>query len=77
MTAKYSVWYQSQIESAEWVVVKTEVVNEDIEDSTCKGSGKVSLNMIPIILALEDKLREEGQIEIPYQPPIWYVPSLE
>lgn len=77
MIVTYSIWYQTQIESVDWIEVETEVVNESIEDATCKGTGRISLNMLPIVSALEEDLRKEGNIEIPYQPPIWYIPSFE
>lgn len=77
MDIQYSIWYESTLDNEKYIDVKCEVLTEGIEDNTCKGTGKIPLNTLLLVNAMDKKLKEAGAIVVPYQPPPWYIPSFE
>ncbi len=77
MDIHYSIWYESTIDNEKYIDVLSEVLKEGIEDETCKGIGRIPLNTLPLVKAIDENLKKAGTIVVPYQPPAWYIPSFE
>jgi len=69
----YNVWFSTALDEELITEVKAEVITGEIEDVTCNGTGRVSLNSLPLINSLESKLKETARVEKPFAPPlIWW-----
>lgn len=69
----YNLWFNTGLDEPLKTEVKAEVITGEIEDVTCNGTGKVSLNSLPLISSLEGKLKETARVEKPFAPPlIWW-----
>ena len=77
MDVFYTIWYQTTLEENQHVEAYVEILDEDLPDETCGGTGKIALNALPLVTALKKGFEEAGQIEVPYQPPSWFIPSYE
>jgi hypothetical protein len=77
MDVFYTIWYQTTLEEEQHVEVQVEILKEDVPDATCGGSGKIRLNTFPLVRMLKESFQKAGNIEVPYQPPSWFVPSYE
>lgn len=69
----YNVWFNTGLDEPLKTEVRAEVITGEIEDATCNGTGRVSLNSLPLISSLEGKLKETARVEKPFAPPlIWW-----
>lgn len=69
----YNLWFSTLLDAPLRTEVQVEVITGEIEDATCNGTGKVSLNSWPLVKNLESKMEELARVERPFAPPMqWY-----
>ncbi len=78
MDVSYTIWFQSE---KDLQLLRSEVgatvIVEDVPDTTCNGTGKISLNNWPLVNALKNTLQELGRQQVYYEPTPEFDPNTE
>jgi len=75
--ASYIIYFGTALDVPGRTEVYAEVVTGEIEDYTCKGTGKVPLNIAFLVSRLKDVFQEKSRIIQEYKPPVFYPPETE
>ena len=74
MEATFKVWFQSGEDVPSDTEVYAEPVTDAIEDDTCNGTGKLSLNSWLMVNVLKDSFEKIATSELQFEPPPPYFP---
>lgn len=77
LEANYTIWFGTGLDIPGTTEVNAEVVDGQIPDQVCGGTGKISLNTWLLAEAFKDNFSEVVRIYKEYTPPRYYPPDTE
>lgn len=70
LDVSYTLWFQSEDDTVMYLTrVDAKPIIDEVEDTTCNGSGKLPLNSWLIANGLKANFKELGREKVHYQPP--------
>lgn len=65
----YNIWFETGLDEELKTVVNAIVLTGDVPDVTCNGTGKISLNTLPLVSQLKNSFQEINKVEKQFTSP--------
>jgi len=65
----YNIWFETGLDVELKTLVNAIVLTGEVPDITCKGTGEISLNTLPLVSQLKNSFQEINRAERPFTSP--------